>query len=373
MDYKVYPFKRSKKYRLYVRFYDEYGQEKNLSTGVTYPLKASKKVRDKARKKAGALAEEKIIGYYQGGPQNTKSKIESLSVFLRNHYYPHVRSNLAESTFISYQNALNHFLRICGSKPIAAYSKSDIQQYKITRYDKEDIKKTTVNIEMRSIKAAFSWAYKNDYLDNHPLKGQDFLFDAKVKREEFKKHQMDKLLKETQGTMIGLVIRLGYSTGMRIGELSQLKWRMVNTEERYIHLPASLTKSSKDRFVPLGSKAFNIIKILESQLRSKRKKHESWYKDTPIEECYVLQKKRGFGRYEVRSIQSMFRTQMNNAGLPKKLTFHSIRHSFATHTLEKKADIYAVSKVMGHSTPNVTSQFYDHTTALNYRDVMELL
>ena len=64
---------------------------------------------------------------------------------------------------------------------------------------------------------------------------------------------------------------------------------------------------------------------------------------------------------------------MNKAGLPKELKFHCLRHSFATHVLEKDANIYAVSKVMGHSTPNVTAQFYDHTTALNYRSVMDFL
>ncbi|MEX0844658.1 MAG: site-specific integrase [Balneolaceae bacterium] len=373
MEFKVYPFKRSKKYRLYVRFYDQYGQEKNLSTGVTYPLDASKKVRDKAKKEAEAIAEDKIIEFYQHGPRKAKPKIETLSVFLKNHYYPHVRSNLAESTYISYSNALSHFIRICGSKPIAAYSKTDIQQYKITRFDSEDIKKTTINIEMRSIKAAFSWAYKNDYLERHPFKGQDFMFDSKTKRRAFKKHEIEKLLKQTEGKMIGLAIRLAYFTGMRVGELSQTKWRMVNIKDRYIHLPSSITKSSKARIIPISNQAFNLIKILESQLQTKRKNHEGWFKDIPVEECYLLQKGRGFGRYEVRSIQDTFRSYMDKAGLPEELKFHCLRHSFATHVLEKGADIYAVSKVMGHSTPNVTSQFYDHTNALNYRDVMDLL
>jgi len=61
------------------------------------------------------------------------------------------------------------------------------------------------------------------------------------------------------------------------------------------------------------------------------------------------------------------------AGLPKELKFHCLRHSFATHVLQKWDDIYGVSKIMGHSTPQVTSDFYDHTTALNYRSVVDLL
>jgi site-specific recombinase XerC len=47
--------------------------------------------------------------------------------------------------------------------------------------------------------------------------------------------------------------------------------------------------------------------------------------------------------------------------------------SFATHVLQKGADIYGVSKIMGHSTPVVTAEFYDHSTALNYLGVTDLL
>lgn len=372
MDFKIYAFKRGTINRLYVRFYDEYGLQKNLSTGVTYSLNASKKQRAHARKEAEKVAKDKIIDFYSGVGKK-KPKIASLSSFLHSHYYPHIRSNLSETTVISYTNALKHFMRICGSKPIAAYGKDDIHHYKIIRFDSEAIKKTTINIELRSIKAAFSWAYKNDYLDKHPLKGQDFMFDAKIKRREFKKHEIERLFTATQGKMIGLVIQLAYYTGMRVGELSKLKWRMVNFELRYIQLPSSITKSNKSRVIPLSDQAFNIIKIYESQLKTKIRNHPLRYKDKPISECCVVQKKRGFGRYECRSIQDTFRKHMNDANLPVELKFHCLRHSFATHVLENGANIYAVSKVMGHSTPSVTSQFYDHTTALNYRDVMDLL
>jgi len=372
MDFKIYPFKRDKKYRLFIRFHDEYGQKKHLSTGITYPLNSSKKVQEQAHKEAEKVAEDKIIAFYKG-EKEVKPKIESLRVYLSNHYYPHIRSNLKATTVVSYKGALTHFIRICGSKPIAAYSKTDIQKYKVKRFDKEDIKKTTINIELRSIKAAFSWAYKNDYLDKHPFKGQDFLFKAKSKRRAFKEHELEQLLKQTEGKMIGLVIRLSYYTGMRIGELSKLQWRMVNLEKRYIHLTSTITKSAKSRIIPLSQQAFNLIKVLEAQLKQKRRKHPVWYKHKPFPSCHVLQKMRGVGRYECRSIQDTFRKQMNDAGLPTELTFHSLRHTFATRTLENGGDIYAVSKVMGHSTPMITSQFYDHSSALKYRDVMELL
>lgn len=65
-------------------------------------------------------------------------------------------------------------------------------------------------------------------------------------------------------------------------------------------------------------------------LKKKRREHPEWYEDIPFDECYVLQKETESGQYSIRGIQDMFRKVMNQAGLPKKLTFHCLRHSFAT-------------------------------------------
>ena len=195
MDYKIYPFKRYGKYRLYVQFVNSYGDEVTLSTGETYSLKAKK--------------QERIDAY-----KNAQKKIKQI----------------------------------------------------VARHEK----KITINIEIRGIKAAFSWAYKHDILEKHPLKGQGFLFDAKAHRRAFTDHELTRLFKFTDGKMIGLVIRLAYNTGMRVGELSAIKWKMVDLKNRSIFLPAEITKTNSSRSVPLNPNAFNIAKILESQLRTKR-------------------------------------------------------------------------------------------------------
>ncbi|NBC65657.1 MAG: tyrosine-type recombinase/integrase [Bacteroidetes bacterium] len=374
MDYKLYPFKRYGKYRLYVQFVNSFGDEVTLSTGETYSLNAKKQERSDAYKNAQrkikqivAKHEKKINSGYQEVSTNPK-----LATYLNDEYYPYLSANRRPATLVSYRNALDHFLRICKNRRLAQYQRMDIEKYKQQRLE-EGIRKITINIEIRGIKAAFSWAYKHDILEKHPLKGQGFLFDTKAHRRAFTDYELTRLFKFTDGKMIGLVIRLAYNTGMRVGELSAIKWKMVDLENRSIFLPAEITKTNSSRSVPLNSNAFNIVKILETQLRSKRQKYPEWYKDRDKMECYLLQKDRGYGQYERRSIQDMFRKAMKKAGLPKELTFHSLRHTFATNALKKGADIYGVSKIMGHSTPMVTSQFYDSTTALNYRDIADLL
>lgn len=375
MDYKIYPYKRYKKFRLYVEFIDSFGQEITRSTGATYPLRSKKSERIEANKQAQKRVKE-IIRTHEKKLNQGHDPIQTnpiLTHFLKADYYPYLRANRREGTLVSYRNALNHFLRICSDRRLSQYKSIDIEKYKHHRLEHDGVRKVTINIEIRGIKAAFSWAYKHDILEKHPLKGQGFLFDVKAHKRAFKDYELQRLFKFTNGKMIGLVIRLAYHTGMRIGELSSVKWKLVDLKEKFIYLPAEITKTNSSRSVPLNPEAFNIVKIFESQLRSKVLKHPTWYKDRNKMDCFLLQKERGNGKYERRSIQDMFRKAMNEAELPKELTFHSLRHSFATHTLEKGADIYGVSKLMGHSTPMVTSQFYDSTTALNYRDIADLL
>lgn len=375
MNYKIYPFKREGKIRFYVRFDDQHGKQRNLSTGVAIPFKHTNKQRVEAEKKAEKAAKKKVLRYLGMDQQVKTKRIDRLSDYLKDYYYPHMKANRAARTLTTYKRALNHLLDLSGDHPLPYYNRSHFHDYKIHRFNNDGVRKTTINIELRAIKAAFSWAYKNDYVDHFAFKGQEYLFETRVIKREFKDHELQRLFEATEGQMIGLAIQLAYHTGMRQGELSRAKWRMVNKKNGvvFIHLPESITKSKKPRLVPLNSKAIDILKQLKAVLSTKRENHPVWYREKPFAECYILQKDRGWGRYRARSLQDMFRKNMNQAGLPKELTFHSLRHSFATHALEQGADLYGVSKIMGHSSPQVTADFYDHTTALNYHSVVELL
>jgi len=85
---------------------------------------------------------------------------------------------MSENSERIYINALNRLLDICGNRNINEYKRSDIQNYKMHRLNLDGIKKTTINIELRSIKAGFNWRMKNEYLQKHPFRGLDFMFEV---------------------------------------------------------------------------------------------------------------------------------------------------------------------------------------------------
>ncbi|MCH2449124.1 MAG: tyrosine-type recombinase/integrase [Gracilimonas sp.] len=372
MDYAIYPFKRGKKYQLYVQYRETNGRRRTLSTGISYPLRASKKVRDAAMKKAERLGIERMLE--DKAQKKEKRRInEKFSNFLKDKYFVHVKNNMAENSVPIYVNAMNRFMSICGNKNVNAYQRSDIQDYKLHRLNVDGVKKTTINIELRSIKAGFNWGQNNEYIQKHPFRGQGYMFEVDDRREELSKDQIQRLLKHTQGTMIGLVIRFGYNTGARIGMISKMTWRMVNFEERYIHFPAEIMKGKKAFTMPLNDQAFNIVQVWHSLAKKSKKENPHWYDGISFKDTYVVQKEKSSGCYTVSGIQTMFNRAKEEVGIPDKIKFHSLRHSFATHLLENGADIYSVSKLMAHSSVQVTASFYDHTDALNYRDVANMI
>lgn len=97
MDYAVYPFKREKKYRLYVKFTDDEGNQKALSTGVTYPLDATNQQRKQAQQQAEKKAIDILMEHFEQqrilAEQPGQQEPMDLSDYLREYYFPHVASS----------------------------------------------------------------------------------------------------------------------------------------------------------------------------------------------------------------------------------------------------------------------------------------
>jgi integrase len=375
MEYTIYPFTRNNSIKLYVVYYDEYKTKYRKSTGYGYSQSTSNAERLKILKLAD-IAAKKIVNKHFSGFEDIEDYDPdggmNLKTFLEKKYYDYLRVNRKPGTLTRAKVSADYFLRICGNRPLRAYRYNDIEVYKNTRFLNEGISKITIDIEVRAIKSFFMKAVKWDFLPRSPYIGEDMLFKHKSNRRSFTVKEIEKLFEVSEGTVGELIFKLTYYTGMRKGEVSNLKWGMVNLENKSIRLPGELTKNGKTRDIPLSTKAMEILDRCAQLLVEKRIKHPRFY-TMPDEECTVLQKERGWGVFEERSIGDVFRKARKRANLSTDLKFHCLRHSFATHAIERGAPHYDVSKILGHTTIAVTQQFYDHTTALNFRSVVELL
>jgi integrase/recombinase XerD len=149
--------------------------------------------------------------------------------------------------------------------------------------------------------------------------------------------EMKRLLNSTINIRDKLIIRVLYSTGVRVSELTKLK--INDIEKEIIHIKSG--KGSKDRIIYIDELTQKMINEYTNILKPKKYVFENKDRDplTP------------------RTIQRIVEKCKKSAGIEKEVTPHVIRHSFATHLLQNKADIVVIKELLGHSNLT-TTQIY---------------
>lgn len=160
-----------------------------------------------------------------------------------------------------------------------------------------------------------------------------------VKREKklpviLSKEEIEQLLKVSTNINHRLIIQVGYSAGLRVSEIINLKWNDIDFNRDIIHI--KLAKGKKDRIVMLSQKVKEALQTLD-QNKSK----------------YVFMTNRK-GKYTSRTLQKIIENLAKKAGIKKKITPHTLRHSFATHLLEQGTDIRYIKDLLGHSNISTT-------------------
>jgi len=162
--------------------------------------------------------------------------------------------------------------------------------------------------------------------------------------------------KKTQGIRDRAILELMYATGLRVSELTKLKNSDVNLDVGFVRCKG---KGSKERIVPLGKTAEHFLERYTSQARPKLlAKKVSIY-------LFLAQGGRPLSR---QSIWKMIKKQVRKAGVRKKVSPHTLRHSFATHLLERGADLRSVQEMLGHSSIT-TTQIYTHVNETRLKKV----
>jgi len=143
------------------------------------------------------------------------------------------------------------------------------------------------------------------------------------------------------------LLELCYATGTRVSELVGIELGDVHFEERLVRVRG---KGKKERLVPFGRKA---AEVLQAWLRAR----PVLLQDRPGETAVFLNY-RG-GRLTTRSVQRMVRAYIRKTAVTRKISPHSLRHSFASHLLGRGADLRVIQELLGHESL-ATTQKYTH-------------
>lgn len=133
-----------------------------------------------------------------------------------------------------------------------------------------------------------------------------------------------------------------YSAGLRVSEIVNLKIKDIDSQRMQIFIAKA--KGKKDRYVNLSPV---LLDILRAYLKT--------YKPKPKE--YLFESEQTMTAYPVRTVQQVFANAKDAAGIKKDVGIHSLRHSFATHLLEKGTDIRYIKDLLGHFDIRTTERY----------------
>ena len=270
--------------------------------------------------------------------------------------------NFSLHTIKAYQYDIQKFIEFLTERSVRVQqaTKSDIRDFLSNQYDLGLTKKTVAR-RLASIKSFYKYLINIEFIDKNPSL---FLQSPKLSKELpnfIDEKIIDELMNQPDiDTVKGLrdkaIMELFYSTGMRLSELINLDIGSINTKD---HLIKVVGKGNKDRLIPFGKRAKFCI---ENYLKKRALALKSSFKGTPL---FVNSKNQ---RVPKRTIQRRVSNYIKLVAEGKRLGPHILRHSFATHLMNKGADIRAVGDLLGHSNLSST-QIYTHVKPERMREI----
>jgi integrase/recombinase XerD len=154
------------------------------------------------------------------------------------------------------------------------------------------------------------------------------------------------------------ILEFAYASGVRVSELTSLKTRDVDLEDRFATVYG---KGSKERLVPVGGPAVDAIRVYVRELRPALERGAGRASGV------LFLNARGGGLTRM-GVWKILRKHVDRAGIERRVTPHTLRHTFATHLLEGGADLASVQEMLGHADIS-TTQIYTHVDRDYLRDV----
>ena len=262
--------------------------------------------------------------------------------------------NKAAKSLENDRRALTWLLKLIGNKRLDKITIADIERFKSARL--QVASPTTVNIDLRTCKAAFYVAIRWELLNANPF--------SKVPQCRIPQHDPVHLTNsETAVLLDGIqeewfhdLVIFTLNTGMRRGEIINLRWVDVDLEHRLIRIVNQehfTVKGGRGRTIPMNDTVYT---ILQNRLSIG---------------SYVFTNQAGGKLYD-NYIQHRFKKYIRRLGLNPNLHFHHLRHTFATSLVKQGVPIYEVQHLLGHA--NVTTtQIYSHMSVEDLRSAVGVL
>lgn len=268
-----------------------------------------------------------------------------------------IEKGLANNTTEAYRRDLTDFLEYCAEKGVNSLDliqRNNINNY-IRMLREKDYTPASVNRKIASFRGFFKWLCANEICSTNPALTLEQPKMPQRLPKVMTVQEIETILNQDLDKLQKVIVELLYGCGLRVSELANMKINDFDLKGKYLQCTG---KGSKERIVPLGSKAIQAIKEYLPERDFYIKKFRIDTKRFLIDEKGNLVNR--------QEIYTFIREQGKK--IHKTISPHTLRHSFATHLLENGADLRVVQELLGHSDVS-TTQLYTHISKKRLKEV----
>jgi site-specific recombinase XerD len=250
-----------------------------------------------------------------------------------------VLKNYSPNTIRTYKSMLQEFLVYYQKLDPAKISEEQIRDYLLYLIEKRDVSISYRNQSINAIKFYYEQILArpvHTYYIQRPKK-------PKVLPNVLSEEEVQMILSNLDNLKHKCIISVAYSAGLRLGEVISLKPGDIDSKRNYVIVRQG--KGMKDRFSLLSVKVLELLRLYYREYEPKEWLFEGQFG----------------GPYSATSIHSILKVAVQKAGIKKRVTVHTLRHSFATHLLERGTDIRYIQELLGHQSSR-TTEIYTHMT-----------
>lgn len=293
---------------------------------------------------------------------NTKEKelIEGFKTYLS------VERNFSEHTLNAYYSDIVSYILWLNNSSCVDVDFNKLREY-LYFIQRFDYKKTTIARKTASIRTFYKYLFRERFIDSNPAISLAAPKRPKSLPKFLTTEEVEQILNNVPintpaGFRNKVILELLWATGMRVSELSNLNFGDLNIEENEIRV---FGKGAKERIVLISDRAKN---YLTQYLNTARNLIAPEYNTGTISEnSPVFINSTGF-RLQNKTIRKAINEVVEKIELPKRVTPHVFRHSFATRLIENGADLRVVQELLGHAGISNT-QIYTHISMKHMQEV----
>ena len=269
--------------------------------------------------------------------------------------YLSVERGLSKNTISSYRIDLEHFIKYFGSIGVGnidRIKRQDIVTYLLSLKDK-GLSSNSISRAVVAVKMFYKFTVRERLAKEDVAAALELPKLIRPLPNVLNFAEVEKLLavpdaREWIGLRDRAALEVMYATGLRVSELVELTMDGLNLDVGFIKCKG---KGGKERIVPIGKKAKDAIECYMEKVRPRLLK-----KDSVDAHLFLTRLGKKVSR---QSFWKMIKKIAKKARIKKDITPHTLRHSFATHLLERGADLRVVQEMLGHS-DIATTQIYTH-------------